>query len=141
MRLVIIGGSDAGISAGLAARQQDPTTDVTLLVADAYPNFGICGQETGRRLRHPVTTPNTSTRQESPPPSLDRVPVSAAANRESFPHGHGARHAVDPGRIADVRYQRNRITRSKVPPLLRQHAEARPLPTSGQRGAGSQVCR
>ena len=43
MRVVIIGGSDAGISAGLAARQQDPTAEVTLLVADAYPNFSICG--------------------------------------------------------------------------------------------------
>jgi len=43
VRLLIIGGSDAGISAGLAARKYDPTTDVTLLVADAYPNYSICG--------------------------------------------------------------------------------------------------
>ncbi|MFF5085492.1 FAD-dependent oxidoreductase [Actinoplanes sp. NPDC000266] len=43
MHLAIIGGSDAGISAGLAAREKDPSTDVTLLVADAYPNFSICG--------------------------------------------------------------------------------------------------
>lgn len=43
MRVVIIGGSDAGISAGLAARQHDPSAEVTLLVADAYPNFSICG--------------------------------------------------------------------------------------------------
>ncbi|MEV6845184.1 FAD-dependent oxidoreductase [Actinoplanes sp. NPDC051411] len=43
MRLLVIGGSDAGISAGLAAREHDPTTDVTLLVADTYPNFSICG--------------------------------------------------------------------------------------------------
>nr|WP_221383113.1 FAD-dependent oxidoreductase [Actinoplanes polyasparticus] len=43
MRLLVIGGSDAGISAGLAAREQDPTAEVTLLVADAYPNFSICG--------------------------------------------------------------------------------------------------
>jgi NADPH-dependent 2,4-dienoyl-CoA reductase/sulfur reductase-like enzyme len=43
MRLVIIGGSDAGITAGLRARQLDPTTDVQLIVADDYPNFSICG--------------------------------------------------------------------------------------------------
>lgn len=42
-RLVIVGGSDAGISAGLRAREVDPTWDVTLVVADAYPNFSICG--------------------------------------------------------------------------------------------------
>lgn len=43
MRLLVIGGSDAGISAGLRARELDPTADVTLLVADNYPNFSICG--------------------------------------------------------------------------------------------------
>lgn len=43
MRLVIIGGSDAGITAGLRARQLDPTTEVHLVVADDYPNFSICG--------------------------------------------------------------------------------------------------
>ena len=42
-RLVIIGGSDAGISAALRARELDPAVDVTVLVADAYPNFSICG--------------------------------------------------------------------------------------------------
>lgn len=43
MRLVIIGGSDAGITAGLRARQLDPASDVHLIVADDYPNFSICG--------------------------------------------------------------------------------------------------
>jgi NADPH-dependent 2,4-dienoyl-CoA reductase/sulfur reductase-like enzyme len=43
MRLLVIGGSDAGISAGLRARELDPTVEVSLLVADAYPNFSICG--------------------------------------------------------------------------------------------------
>ncbi|MCZ2812795.1 FAD-dependent oxidoreductase [Modestobacter sp. VKM Ac-2979] len=42
-RLVVIGGSDAGISAGLRAREVDPTAEVTVVVADAYPNFSICG--------------------------------------------------------------------------------------------------
>ena len=43
MDLVVIGGSDAGISAGLRARELDPSCRVTLIVADAYPNFSICG--------------------------------------------------------------------------------------------------
>jgi NADPH-dependent 2,4-dienoyl-CoA reductase/sulfur reductase-like enzyme len=43
MRLLVIGGSDAGISAGLRARELDPTVEVGLLVADAFPNFSICG--------------------------------------------------------------------------------------------------
>ncbi|MGY2067444.1 FAD-dependent oxidoreductase [Blastococcus sp. SYSU DS0619] len=42
-RLLVIGGSDAGISAGLRARELDPSTEVTVVVADAYPNFSICG--------------------------------------------------------------------------------------------------
>jgi NADPH-dependent 2,4-dienoyl-CoA reductase/sulfur reductase-like enzyme len=43
MHLVMIGGSDAGISAALRARELDPGTEVTVVVADAYPNFSICG--------------------------------------------------------------------------------------------------
>ena len=43
MRLVMIGGSDAGISAALRARELDPGTEVTVVAADAYPNFSICG--------------------------------------------------------------------------------------------------
>jgi NADPH-dependent 2,4-dienoyl-CoA reductase/sulfur reductase-like enzyme len=43
MHLVAIGGSDAGISAALRARELDPTCDVTVVVADGFPNFSICG--------------------------------------------------------------------------------------------------
>jgi NADPH-dependent 2,4-dienoyl-CoA reductase/sulfur reductase-like enzyme len=43
LRLLVIGGSDAGISAGLRARELDPSVEISLLVADAYPNFSICG--------------------------------------------------------------------------------------------------
>jgi NADPH-dependent 2,4-dienoyl-CoA reductase/sulfur reductase-like enzyme len=43
MHLVMIGGSDAGISAALRARELGPGADVTVVVADAYPNFSICG--------------------------------------------------------------------------------------------------
>src|SRR6266487_1605607 len=43
MHLVMIGGSDAGISAALRARELDPGADVTVVLEDAYPNFSICG--------------------------------------------------------------------------------------------------
>src|SRR5689334_6589649 len=43
MHLVMIGGSDAGISAALRALELDPGSEVTVVVADAYPNFSICG--------------------------------------------------------------------------------------------------
>lgn len=43
MHLLAIGGSDAGISAALRARELDPSCEVTVVVADAYPNFSICG--------------------------------------------------------------------------------------------------
>lgn len=43
MHIVAIGGSDAGISAALRARELDPSVDVTVVVADAYPNYSICG--------------------------------------------------------------------------------------------------
>ena len=43
MHLVMIGGSDAGISAALRARELDPGAEVTVVAADAYPNFSICG--------------------------------------------------------------------------------------------------
>ncbi len=43
MRLLVIGGSDAGISARIRVRELDPSVEVTMLVADAFPNFSICG--------------------------------------------------------------------------------------------------
>ncbi len=43
MHLIAVGGSDAGISAGLRALELDPSAEVTVVVADAYPNFSICG--------------------------------------------------------------------------------------------------
>jgi NADPH-dependent 2,4-dienoyl-CoA reductase/sulfur reductase-like enzyme len=42
-RLLIIGGSDAGISAALRAREVNPAWEVTVVVADRYPNYSICG--------------------------------------------------------------------------------------------------
>ena len=43
MHLVVVGGSDAGIAAALRAREVAPETDVTVVVADRFPNFSICG--------------------------------------------------------------------------------------------------
>lgn len=54
MHLVVIGGSDAGISTALRARELDPSAEVTVVVADAYPNFSICGIPTliGQEVGH-----------------------------------------------------------------------------------------
>ena len=43
MHLLVIGGSDAGISAALRAHELDSSVEITLLLADDYPNFSICG--------------------------------------------------------------------------------------------------
>jgi NADPH-dependent 2,4-dienoyl-CoA reductase/sulfur reductase-like enzyme len=42
-KLFIIGGSDAGISAAVRAREIAPEWEVIAAVADRYPNFSICG--------------------------------------------------------------------------------------------------
>lgn len=65
MRLLIIGGSDAGISAALRARELRPEVDVAVVLADAFPNYSICGLpfyvsgETGdwRQLAHRTDFP------------------------------------------------------------------------------------
>lgn len=43
MHFLIIGGSDAGISAGLRAHELDPDCEITLALADEFPNYSICG--------------------------------------------------------------------------------------------------
>ncbi len=43
MKLLIIGGSDAGISAALRARELDKGIEVIVLLADDFPNYSICG--------------------------------------------------------------------------------------------------
>jgi len=43
MHVIAIGGSDAGISVALRVCELDPDAEVTVVVADAYPNFSICG--------------------------------------------------------------------------------------------------
>lgn len=43
MPIVIIGGSDAGISAALRIRELDGAAQVAVLLADDFPNWSICG--------------------------------------------------------------------------------------------------
>ena len=43
MNLLIVGGSDAGMSAALRATELDPTEAPTVIVGDNFPNFSICG--------------------------------------------------------------------------------------------------
>ena len=43
MHLVVIGGSDAGISAAVRARELRSDIEVSVIVADAFPNFSVCG--------------------------------------------------------------------------------------------------
>jgi NADPH-dependent 2,4-dienoyl-CoA reductase/sulfur reductase-like enzyme len=42
-QLLIVGGSDAGISAALRAREVDASWNVRIVVADRFPNYSICG--------------------------------------------------------------------------------------------------
>ena len=42
-RLLIIGGSDAGLSAALRACELDSSVRPLMVLADEYPNFSICG--------------------------------------------------------------------------------------------------
>lgn len=41
--LLIIGGSDAGISAALRARELNSEINITIILADEFPNLSICG--------------------------------------------------------------------------------------------------
>ncbi len=43
MRLLVIGGSDAGISAALRARDLDRDSSITVVLSDSFPNYSICG--------------------------------------------------------------------------------------------------
>lgn len=41
--MLIIGGSDAGISAALRIRELNTQAEITIVAADGYPGFSICG--------------------------------------------------------------------------------------------------
>jgi NADPH-dependent 2,4-dienoyl-CoA reductase/sulfur reductase-like enzyme len=76
MRLLVIGGSDAGIAAALRARELDPSVEATVVVADTYPNFSICGLPyylsgdvaDWRDLAHRTTTALAVVSMERPAP-------------------------------------------------------------------------
>lgn len=42
-KIIIVGGSDAAISAGLRIKELECDADVTMILSDQYPNFSICG--------------------------------------------------------------------------------------------------
>jgi NADPH-dependent 2,4-dienoyl-CoA reductase/sulfur reductase-like enzyme len=42
-KILIVGGSDAGLSAALRIRELDSSITPTMVLADEYPNFSICG--------------------------------------------------------------------------------------------------
>jgi len=44
MKLVVIGGSDAGLMASLRAKELSPETQVIMMLRDKYPNWSICGE-------------------------------------------------------------------------------------------------
>jgi NADPH-dependent 2,4-dienoyl-CoA reductase/sulfur reductase-like enzyme len=43
MQVVVIGGSDAAVSAALRMRDLVPPVEPTLVLADDYPNYSVCG--------------------------------------------------------------------------------------------------
>ncbi len=43
MKVVIVGGSDAGVSAALRIRELQPNFEVLIITKDSYPNFSVCG--------------------------------------------------------------------------------------------------
>ncbi len=86
MHLLIIGGSDAGISAALRAQELDPGAEVTMALADDYPNFSICGLpyylsgETPdwRNLAHRTEFPGVNVLRQHTAESIDVARKSVA---------------------------------------------------------------
>ena len=117
--IVAIGGSDAGISAALRVRELDPTAEVTVVVADAYPNFSICGipyyvsgevthwtnlahrtaadlAATGMRVLTDTTATAHQRRRAHPRrPRPQRHPATAALRRTDRGHRRGQRPPTD----------------------------------------------
>ena len=121
MHLVMIGGSDAGISAALRARELDPGAEVSVVVADAYPNFSICGipyyvsgevthwrnlahrttadlEATGMRLRLDTTARRIDVARPQAPGHRPRRHRGTARLRQA-----GRRHRRRPGPAPDRR--------------------------------------
>src|SRR2546425_11121594 len=84
--LVIIGGSDAGTSAALRARELNASADVTVVLADRFPNYSIAakcpigtGWPIGRRKTSPekesTCSLTTRPRPSTLPTSLSQGPT------------------------------------------------------------------
>lgn len=86
MHLLIIGGSDAGISAALRAHELDSGAEVTIAVADDYPNFSICGlpyylsgeTPNWRDLAHRTEFPGINVMRQNTAESIDFARKSVA---------------------------------------------------------------
>jgi hypothetical protein len=61
LQLVVVGVNDAGISAGLRARELDPSVAVTLVVGDALPNFSIRNSRMPGVGTHTIPRPRART--------------------------------------------------------------------------------
>lgn len=97
-RIVIIGGSDAGTSAALRAREVDPGCEVTVVLADAFPSFSVCGipffisreVEDWRRLAHRSTAELAAAGLELMPETR-AVALDIAGRRVTVSGRHGER--------------------------------------------------
>jgi hypothetical protein len=66
-------GSDAGIEAGLTARAADPALEITLLIADRYPNCSICGIPSPHTTRRPPVQQLDPAVHATSPPTIHRL--------------------------------------------------------------------
>ena len=127
-----IGGSDAGISAALRARELDPSADVTVVVADAYPNFS--------HLRHPLLRLRRGHPLAQPRPPHRRRPRShrhaaadwtprATADRRRRPTAAWSRRHGRRGRARPTTSSSSAPARSRSARRSTACADARRRPT------------
>ena len=135
MHLVMIGGSDAGISAALRARELDPAADVTVVLEDAYPNFSICG------IPYYVSGEVDSLAQPGPPhrrgPGGHRD--AAAAGHHRAPHRRARPQAPGHLRQAAVRNCSATTSSSSAPARSRSGPRSAAWPGPVPSGAAEGV--
>lgn len=98
MRFLIIGGSDAGIAAGLRAHELDSGCEVTLILADEFPKYSIYGlpfyltgetpdwHSRAHRTEFPASRSSPAIRRRPLTPLGNRSRSAAAMERpSSFP--------------------------------------------------------
>ena len=101
MRLLVIGGSDAGIAAGLRARELDPAVEATVVVTDAFPTSPSAGWPTTCRATSatggswPTAPPGIWNRPASScswttPPARSTPPASRSPSSASAASGSSA---------------------------------------------------